>query len=394
MPGCATLRGRAPRVPPQQPACQRLLGQVAAQLQARDLEALARLFTADCRSSCRGFIPHPIAARGRSIRARWMARLEDGGLLGDLELLLRSYERIERAALQLRQLRAYRDTVLIRAELLVQGPAAEGRRLADQGLVDLELRRGGAGWRIAALRPARLDRVLLLRPDEEALVAGAAGAGVRSSPANRGDGGASSADRGDPRARAGERRGDERGDQAAGDSGDERSGDERSADERSGERSGGERGGETGGDDSGRDDAGRDGAASARVPLPPALLELKVRGPGGEQRLAKLAGERATLLLVSAGKGAGELCRQLEQAVRGRAGVRAVSLLLGESRGETGCGLTQVRAARSSLAQLRGAASLLPLVAVLDGAGRIVRLAAALTAAQLEADLDRLAPPQ
>jgi hypothetical protein len=116
--------------------------------------------------------------------------------------------------------------------------------------------------------------------------------------------------------------------------------------------------------------------------------------PGGAVALSRLAGQRATLLLLATVPcpSCEEQCRWLAALTRGLPGAKALGLILGSGRG-LACELPWLAAspdASRALAPLRG---LLPMVVLLDARGRAVRMASGATGrAAMENDLARLVP--
>jgi hypothetical protein len=125
-------------------------------LRERDLPSLPFLFTPHCRHSCTGFLPFVVTKPGGSEAGEWLPRLKPGGLLGDLALILMSYSRWE-VELQHLEMRAVPRQVLLRSRLTLRGEDLEGGHRVDQGLVDLDLRQGPAGWKIHRFTPVRVS---------------------------------------------------------------------------------------------------------------------------------------------------------------------------------------------------------------------------------------------
>jgi hypothetical protein len=125
----------------------------------------ALLFTPTCRASCRGMIPMVIAADPQRFVGRWLPRLGGATLLWDLALLFSSYD-VMTLQFQPQQTRFYYRFAFMRANLVVEGKDRLGRSLTDRGLIDLTFRQDLAGWKIASLAPARLERLVYPLPDE------------------------------------------------------------------------------------------------------------------------------------------------------------------------------------------------------------------------------------
>jgi hypothetical protein len=138
------------------------MARFSAAVQARDFETLAALFTPHCLRSCRGFAPLPFKEGGRSRVGFWITRPVHGTFLVDLGRILQAYEEIDTAALKPRRVRSFPRRALVRAHLQIRGRAHEGWLLRDHGIVDLDLRETGAGWRLSGFSPARVRRTLLL----------------------------------------------------------------------------------------------------------------------------------------------------------------------------------------------------------------------------------------
>ena len=147
-----------------------LLPQLEQALKSRDPRALARLLTPRCRRQCRGFIPYLVSdGVGGYDVARWLPRLEGQAaltgepvvsgvseLLVDLTRIASSYGRIATARVEPLELQVFQGLVRARCALALGGRDLEGHPRVDRGLVDLKLRRGPSGWRVAALHPARV----------------------------------------------------------------------------------------------------------------------------------------------------------------------------------------------------------------------------------------------
>ncbi len=147
-----------------------LLPHLERALQSRNPRELARLLTPRCRRQCPGFIPYMVSdSVGGYDVARWLPRLEGQAaltgepvvsgvseLLVDLTRITNSYGRIVTARVEPLELQVFQGLVRARCALTLGGRDLEGHPRVDRGLIDLKLRRGPSGWRVAALRPARV----------------------------------------------------------------------------------------------------------------------------------------------------------------------------------------------------------------------------------------------
>jgi hypothetical protein len=160
--GTTACRARWPVSPPR-PEEQRTRGylaHLAALMRAQDIVGLAPWFTPQCRTSCRGFVPMVQSRTAHHLGGRWWPRLQEGTLLADLELVLRSYDTIRVAELTPLRLKVYPREVHVRARLRLEGELEGGEQQSDRGLVDLVLVEQQTGWKIHELVAARVDRVV------------------------------------------------------------------------------------------------------------------------------------------------------------------------------------------------------------------------------------------
>ncbi len=118
-----------------------------------------------------------------------------------------------------------------------------------------------------------------------------------------------------------------------------------------------------------RESGGEEVRASSNPLMTP--LKLTVKTPAGEKKLSSMAGKRATLLLLSATALDSGKCRKLQALSRHR-GVRLVEVRLGPVA--RGCLRASHEATAETAGALKGQRALLPLVAVVDGKGKVVKL--------------------
>jgi len=135
-----------------------------AALDRRDMPAIVRMLSPQCRLGCPGFVPLVQDKGGGYEAASWVERLDGGYVLLDLARILASYDSLHVGLTPLR-MRVFEGRALLRARLVLRGIDGEGMRRVDSGLVDLDLRRGPSGWRVHRLHPAQV-RTLRIEPDE------------------------------------------------------------------------------------------------------------------------------------------------------------------------------------------------------------------------------------
>ena len=114
-------------------------------------------------------------------------------------------------------------------------------------------------------------------------------------------------------------------------------------------------------------------------------MKLTVQTPGGDRKLSTLAGKRATLVLFTAAAVDQDGCRKL-QALSRHKGVRLLEVRLGPA--SRGCLNASHEATAKTAAALEDQKGLLPLLAVVDGTGKVHKLlAGALDSVRVEAAL-------
>jgi hypothetical protein len=129
-------------------------------LRASGFSNLPRLFSAECRASCVGFIPRASSVQRNKIVGQWWPRVQSGTLLEDLAQLRLSYEKVEQFVLDPLEIHVFYSEVRMRARFSLVGFGPAHQAQSDQGLLDFTLRDSPAGWRIHALTPARMVRTV------------------------------------------------------------------------------------------------------------------------------------------------------------------------------------------------------------------------------------------
>ncbi len=121
----------------------------------RNVFGLGALFTPECRSQCKGFVPFLVSQEGAYQTARWIPRLTEGELVLDLSAVLLSYRAIQRVRIVPLKMRVFPGRVLFRARMSIEGRDLENYSRLDSGVVDIDLFKELNGWRIQRFRPGR-----------------------------------------------------------------------------------------------------------------------------------------------------------------------------------------------------------------------------------------------